>query len=78
MNNILKQFANLWNKNPIAAIIYLVCSVAATVLATLYLTSCSSQLFVQKNSDGSSISTSTTQEVSADSTDVSVNVKPLN
>ena len=74
---MFKNFANLWDRNPIAAIIYLVCMVAATVLATLYLTSCSSQLFVQKYSDGSSISTSTTQEVSADSTKVSVDVQPL-
>lgn len=78
MNDVFKQFVKLWDKNPIAAIIYLVCSVVVTVLAALYLTSCSSQLFVQKYSDGSSISTSTTQEVSADSTKVDVNVKPLN
>ena len=75
---MFKNFANLWDRNPIVAIIYLVCMVAATVLATLYLTACSSQLFVQKYSDGSSISTSTTQEVSADSTNVDVDVKPLN
>lgn len=78
MDDILKQFANLWNKNPIAAIVYLICIVVATVLTTLYLTACTSQLFVQKYSDGSTISTSTTQEVSADSTRVNVDFKPLN
>lgn len=76
MDEIIKRFKTLWQKSKVAAIIYLICSVILLVLAAIYLSSCTSSLFVQKNSAGATISTETHQTVSADS--ASIDIKPFN
>lgn len=76
MDEIIKRFKQLWQKSKIAAILYLVCSIVLMVLVAIYLSSCTSSLFVQKNSSGATISTETHQSVSADS--ASIDVKPFN
>lgn len=76
MDDLIKKFKALWQKSKVAAILYLVCCVVVMVIAAIYLTSCTSSLFVQKNSPSSTISTETHQNVSADS--ASIDIKPLN
>lgn len=76
MDEIIKRFKALWQKSKVAAIIYLICSVVLMVLAAIYLSSCTSSLFVQKNSPSATISTETHQNVSADS--ARIDIKPFN
>lgn len=76
MDEIIKRFKSLWSKSKVAAILYLVCSIVLMVLAAIYLSSCTSSLFVQKNSPSATISTETNQNVSADS--ASIDIKPFN
>lgn len=76
MDEIIKRFKILWQKSKVAAIIYLICSVVLMVLVAIYLSSCTSSLFVQKNSPSATISTETHQNVSADS--ARIDIKPFN
>lgn len=76
MDDIIKKFKALWQKSKIAAVVYLVCCVLIMVIAAIYLSSCTSSLFVQKNSPSATISTETHQNVSADS--ARIDIKPFN
>lgn len=76
MDDIIKKFKALWQKSKVAAVVYLLCCVAIMVIAAIYLSSCTSSLFVQKNSPSSTISTETHQNVSADS--ARIDIKPFN
>ena len=76
MDDIIKKFKALWQKSKVAAVVYLVCCVLIMVIAVIYLSSCTSSLFVQKNSPSATISTETHQNVSADS--ASIDIKPFN
>lgn len=76
MDEIIKRFKLLWKRSKVAAIIYLICSVVLMVLVAVYLSSCTSSLFVQKNSAGATISTETRQNVSADS--ARIDIEPFN
>lgn len=76
MDELIKKFKLLWQKSKVAAILYLVCCIVLMVLVSIYLSSCTSSLFIQKNSAGATISTETHQNVSADS--ASIDIKPFN
>lgn len=76
MDDIIKKFKALWQKSKVAAVVYLVCCVLIMVIAAIYLSSCTSSLFVQKNSPSATISTETHQNVSADS--ARIDIKPFN
>ena len=76
MDDLMKKFLQLWRKNPIIAIVWLFATIAITVIASLYFTSCTASLFVQRGSPSSKIQTTTEQTVSADS--ASINLNPSN
>ena len=70
LKRIFELYLALFKKNAIAAIILLACEVIAIVALCWCLTSCTSNLFVQRNSPSASITTTVQQSV--DSTHIIV------